>query len=151
MGKLLLALRFRRNLHATLTATPLPSAGDTQSVMRQLLSALGYIHHRRIIHNDVKPQNVLVSSDFGGLSPSVWLCDFGSSLVEVAGCRGYTLEDIQQKGVQEGTRYYRAPEILCGLVRFGVAADIWSAGCILGQIMMGKVRVETARTTSAIA
>ena len=66
--------------------------------------------------------------------------------MEVAGCRGYTLADIKDKGVQEVTRFYRAPEILCGLVRYGVAADIWSAGCILGQIMMGKAR----RVTVAI-
>ena len=95
----------------------------------------------------IKPQNLLVASDFGGLSPSLWLCDFGSSVVEVPGCRGYTLADIRDKGVQEVTRFYRAPEILCGLVRYGVAADIWSAGCILGQIMMGKAR----RVTVAIS
>jgi len=49
------------------------------------------------------------------------------------------LADIKEKGVEEGTRWYRAPEILCGLVRFGIAADIWAAGCIFGEMMMGKV------------
>ena len=67
--------------------------------------------------------------------------------MEVAGCRGYTLADIKVKRVEEGTRWYRAPEILCGLVRFGVAADIWAAGCIFGQMMMGKARGgSTAKT-----
>jgi len=132
-------LACRRTLAKTLSETPLLSLIDTRSVARQLLSALDHIHQTRIIHNDVKPPNVLVSTDLGGLSPSLWLCDFGSSLVEVAGCRGYTLADIKEKGVEEGTRWYRAPEILCGLVRFGIAADIWAAGCIFGEMMMGKV------------
>lgn len=72
----------------------------------------------------VKPDNIMVSKD----TKKIKLCDFGSCLsVDEAGVTEYMV-----------SRYYRAPEIILGLV-FDQAIDIWSAGVSLFELYTGKV------------
>ncbi|KAJ8935623.1 hypothetical protein NQ318_006466 [Aromia moschata] len=77
-----------------------------------------------IIHRDVKPENVLVSS-----LGVVKLCDFGfARLISLSGeaCTGYV-----------ATRWYRAPELIVAEPNYGVGVDIWSVGCLFAEMMTG--------------
>jgi len=128
------------SLHKTdlanfLKTTPRPEMATLRCCMSQLLQALEYIHATGLIHSDVKPSNVLVSptEEFTGLSvaPSVWLCDFGSAVVGPPG-RSTWYEGLK-------SQWSLAPEICCGLVRYTTAVDIWSAGTILLQMILGRM------------
>eukprot|EP01084_Bolivina_argentea_P123466 218801_1 len=86
---------------------------------KQLLSALVVLDELGIIHADIKPDNILVSSDYR----FVKLCDFGSS---------YKLSEVEISPTI-GSRYYRAPEIMIG-IKCKPSCDIWSLGCSLFEI-----------------
>lgn len=78
----------------------------------------------QIIHRDVKPENVLVSS-----LGVVKLCDFGfARLISLNGepCTEYV-----------ATRWYRAPELLVGEMNYGPPVDIWAIGCLFAEMMTG--------------
>ena len=93
--------------------------------MYQLLRALAYIHSTNICHRDIKPQNLLVNPQTAVLK----LCDFGSAkqLVEGEPNVSYIC-----------SRYYRAPELIFGATDYTCLIDVWSAGCVLAELMMGQ-------------
>jgi fused len=95
-----------------------------QSVARQLASALRYLHAHKIMHRDLKPQNVLVGSR--GI---VKLCDFG--FARELSSTGSMLASIK------GTPLYIAPEVFAG-VEYGFKADLWSLGVLLYELATGK-------------
>ncbi|KAF8057882.1 Dyrk2 [Scenedesmus sp. PABB004] len=88
----------------------------------QMLVALRFLSDHRLIHCDLKPENVLL---LGHRRPGVKVIDFGSSCF--AGEQLYTY-------VQ--SRFYRSPEVILGLP-YGVEIDMWSFGCILAELFMG--------------
>eukprot|EP00911_Craspedida_sp_UC1_P002212 UC1_evm4s1688 len=96
---------------------------QVRSVAAQLVSALRYLHAHRIMHRDLKPQNVLV--DACGL---VKVCDFG--FARAMGVNTMVLTSIK------GTPLYMAPEILRELP-YDHTADLWSLGCILYEMYTG--------------
>lgn len=96
-----------------------------QSIARQLTSALHYLHDHRIMHRDLKPQNVLVSS--GGV---VKLCDFGFA-AELSSASAM-LASIK------GTPLYLAPEVFSGRGEYDLRADIWSLGVVLYELALGR-------------
>lgn len=102
----------------------LPSLLTIKSLFFQLCQALHYIHTKRIAHRDVTPNNVLVASN-GELK----LADFGSAK---------TLDDDHVSMSYICSRYYRAPELLMGSSTYTTKIDVWSAGCILAEMLMGK-------------
>lgn len=90
--------------------------------LHQLLSGLHYCHSRRIIHRDLKPQNLLLDM-FGNIK----IADFGLARCYNLPYRTYTHEVV--------TLWYRAPEILLGAKIYSTTIDIWSLGCIFGEMV----------------
>ncbi|KAA0201534.1 hypothetical protein HAZT_HAZT005426 [Hyalella azteca] len=88
-----------------------------------LVSALYYLHSHRIVHRDIKPQNILLTE-----SGTAKLCDFGfSKKMEI---NTYVLESIK------GTPLYMAPELI-EQQPYDQKADLWSLGCILFELLTG--------------
>ncbi|KAA0190979.1 extracellular signal-regulated kinase 2 [Fasciolopsis buskii] len=113
-------------------------------IFYQLLRAVKYLHSANVIHRDLKPSNILLDSDC-----LVKVCDFGltRSLTRLHdGVRG-SVESFSDTAVNSGdpelteyvaTRWYRAPEILLASSRYTKFVDMWSLGCILGEMLRGK-------------
>ncbi len=91
----------------------------------QLFRSLAYIHSKGICHRDIKPQNLLVDTRSGVLK----LCDFGSAKV---------LIPTEPNVSYICSRYYRAPELIFGAVNYTTKIDIWSAGCVMAELMLGQ-------------
>lgn len=94
--------------------------------MKQLLAGTAYLHERGILHNDLKPQNLLLNQ-----KGQLVIADFGLTLSLHGDTGCYNDSFIQ-------TRWYRAPEILLNVPRFNSATDMWSVGCIMIEMMMGS-------------
>ncbi|KAL5966605.1 Cyclin-dependent kinase 1, partial [Taenia solium] len=114
----------RRYLDLNYKNTGLP-AETVKSFMYQMLQALCYCHIRRVIHRDLKPQNVLVD-----VSRSVVkLADFG-----LARSIGYPLRTLTH---EIATLWYRSPEILLGEAVYCCGVDMWSMGCVFAEMATG--------------
>uniref|UniRef100_A0A8C5BJU9 Mitogen-activated protein kinase 15 n=1 Tax=Gadus morhua TaxID=8049 RepID=A0A8C5BJU9_GADMO len=118
------------DLHAVIKKGSLLKDVHKRYVMYQLLKATKYLHSGNVIHRDQKPSNILLDTDC-----SVKLCDFG-----LARSLCQTQEDAGNPTLTEyvATRWYRAPEILLGSSRYTKGIDMWSIGCILGEMLLGK-------------
>ncbi len=99
-------------------------------VMYQVLKGIKYMHSGELIHRDLKPSNILLDSDC-----LAKLADFGLAR-SVATVNQSVVEPIMTEYV--ATRWYRAPEILLGSSKYTKAVDMWSVGCILGELYVGK-------------
>ncbi|KAM5216637.1 cyclin-dependent kinase 3 isoform 1-T3 [Hipposideros larvatus] len=93
-----------------------------KSYLFQLLQGVNFCHSHRVIHRDLKPQNLLIS-ELGAIK----LADFGLARAFGVPLRTYTHEVV--------TLWYRAPEILLGSKFYSTAVDIWSVGCIFAEMV----------------
>ncbi|XP_049769092.1 glycogen synthase kinase-3 beta isoform X1 [Schistocerca cancellata] len=93
--------------------------------MYQLFRSLAYIHSLGICHRDIKPQNLLLDPETGVLK----LCDFGSAKNLVKG---------EPNVSYICSRYYRAPELIFGAIDYTTKIDVWSAGCVLAELLLGQ-------------
>ncbi|XP_047192695.1 cyclin-dependent kinase-like 5 isoform X4 [Scophthalmus maximus] len=91
----------------------------------QLIKAIHWCHKHDIVHRDIKPENLLISSD-----DILKLCDFGFARNLSEGTDANYTEYV-------ATRWYRSPELLLG-APYGKAVDMWSVGCILGELSDGQ-------------
>ncbi|KAG2324178.1 hypothetical protein Bca52824_006906, partial [Brassica carinata] len=116
--------------HDLLGLSSLPGINFTEPqvkcYMRQLLSGLEHCHSRGVLHRDIKGANLLIDSN-GVLK----IADFGlATFFDPAKTVPLTSHVV--------TLWYRPPELLLGASRYGVGVDLWSTGCILGELYAGK-------------
>lgn len=102
------------------------NAADIKSCMLMFLKGLKDIHEQNIIHRDIKPNNVLVSS-----AGQLKLGDFGLSRISCETDSSYTNQVF--------LRAYRAPELLFGCTKYDSAVDIWAAGCVFAELMLRRI------------
>lgn len=95
-----------------------------QYFIYQLLRGLKYVHSANVLHRDLKPSNLLLNSNC-----DLKIGDFGLA-------RTTSEADFMTEYVV--TRWYRAPELLLNCSEYTAAIDIWSVGCILGEIITRK-------------
>lgn len=98
---------------------------DASFIMKQLFSALSYLHDKNIVHRDLKLENLLLVSSN---SLVIKLADFGLSKV-------YTGEAMSTAC---GTPYYVAPEILLG-DGYNAKIDTWACGVLLYVLLSGRL------------
>ena len=96
-----------------------------KSYLHQILEGIVFCHQRRVIHRDLKPQNLLISKE-----GSIKLADFGLARAFGIPIRMYTHEVV--------TLWYRAPEVLLGAARYSTPIDIWSVACIFAEMATGN-------------
>ncbi|XP_041005765.1 probable serine/threonine-protein kinase At1g54610 isoform X2 [Juglans microcarpa x Juglans regia] len=97
---------------------------QVKSYMQQLLSGLHHCHNNGILHRDIKPSNLLIDS-----SGVLKIADFGLA-------NFYTKKRRLTSRVV--TLSYRAPELLLGSTDYGDGIDLWSAGCVLAEMFVGR-------------
>jgi len=103
---------------------PLPLAW-VKSYMYQILHGIEFCHAHRVLHRDLKPQNLLIN-----VQGEVKLADFGLARTFTIPIRMYTHEVV--------TLWYRAPEILLGSRLYSTSVDIWSIGTIVAEMITKK-------------
>ena len=96
-----------------------------QSFLYQLIRGVAYCHQHRVLHRDLKPQNLLINRE-GELK----LADFGLARAFGIPVRSYTHEVV--------TLWYRAPDVLMGSRRYSTPVDMWSIGCIFAEMLNGR-------------
>ena len=96
--------------------------GIVKAIMIDLMKGLSYIHDQQLVHRDIKVDNLMLRN---GL---LKIADFGST------------GSLHQKewSPQVVTLWYRPPEILLGSPSQSAAVDIWSAGCVFGELLRSK-------------
>ncbi|OAP65209.1 CMGC/CDK/CDK5 protein kinase [Fonsecaea erecta] len=93
--------------------------------MQDLLRGTAFCHENRVLHRDLKPQNLLINTK-GQLK----LADFG-----LARAFGIPVNTFSNEVV---TLWYRAPDVLLGSRTYNTSIDIWSAGCIMAEMYTGR-------------
>lgn len=101
-----------------------PSLRERRRIYAELLSVVGYLHKKGVVHNDLKPDNILITKASGALK-----------LIDL----GFADDDTHLEKAIGGTRSYASPELLAGA---GVSArsDVYSLGVILQELFPGRYR-----------
>jgi len=118
------------DLHAVIRANILEDI-HKQYIIYQLCKALKYMHTGNVLHRDMKPSNLLLNSEC-----FLKVADFGLAR-SIAALENETVDNPVLTDYV-ATRWYRAPEILLGSTKYTKGVDMWSVGCILGELLGGK-------------
>ncbi|KAK8671084.1 hypothetical protein V6N13_037692 [Hibiscus sabdariffa] len=113
---------------AGLAASPAIKFTESQvkCYMHQLLSGLEHCHHRHVLHRDIKGSNLLIDN-----SGVLKIADFGLASF-------FDPNHKQPMTSRVVTLWYRPPELLLGATDYGIGVDLWSAGCILAELLAGR-------------
>ncbi|XP_062969701.1 cyclin-dependent kinase 18 isoform X4 [Cynocephalus volans] len=103
----------------------LMSMHNVKIFMFQLLRGLSYCHRRKILHRDLKPQNLLIN-ERGELK----LADFGLARAKSVPTKTYSNEVV--------TLWYRPPDVLLGSTEYSTPIDMWGVGCIHYEMATGR-------------
>ena len=109
-------------------SSPFPQA-ELKSMLHQILSATEHIHEKWILHRDLKTSNILVHE-----TGKICLCDFGLARKYQLPLRAMTQTVI--------TLWYRPVELLFGQNVYGPEVDIWSIGCIFGELLKKEAMMQ---------
>jgi len=96
-----------------------------KSFLYQLLLGIAFCHEQRVLHRDLKPQNLLINKK-GELK----LADFGLA-------RSFGIP-VRNKSHEVVTLWYRAPDVLMGSTKYSATIDMWSTGCIFAEMVTSK-------------
>lgn len=111
-------------------------------VMQQVFSALQYLHANSVVHRDIKASNILLDA-----TGHVRLADFGLAKLRRSSPSSSDDDGAEDAPVDQRepfmtnrvcTIWYRAPELLLGATSYSSEVDIWSAGCVLGELLAGR-------------
>jgi serine/threonine protein kinase len=112
------------DLHKTIYSDNDLTDDHVKYFMWQMLRGLKYMHSANVIHRDMKPANVLLDENC-----DLKICDFGLA-------RGVASENMDATLTEVViTRWYRAPEVMLAPSEYDYKVDVWSAGCILGELL----------------
>jgi glycogen synthase kinase 3 beta len=89
----------------------------------QILRGLAYLHNIEICHRDIKPSNILINPGTGQLQ----IADFGSAK--------RIINEPNKSYI--ATRPYRAPELLYSAEQYSFPVDVWAAGCVMAEMLIG--------------
>ena len=103
----------------------------------QLFAGLCYLHAHGVCHRDIKPSNVLIDLEDGRCQ----LCDFGSAKF---------LRKGEESVSYIATRSYRAPELILDCRSYTPKIDVWSAGCVLAEMVLGGSPLFKARNAEGV-
>ena len=95
-----------------------------KSYLYQLLKGIEFIHKHKVLHRDLKPQNLLMNNGI------LKIADFGLARGYGIPVKNYTHEVV--------TLWYRPPDVLLGSKTYGTTVDMWSIGCIFAEMVSGK-------------
>uniref|UniRef100_A0AAR2IZ27 cyclin-dependent kinase n=1 Tax=Pygocentrus nattereri TaxID=42514 RepID=A0AAR2IZ27_PYGNA len=101
------------------------SVHNVKIFLFQLLRGLAYCHRRKVLHRDLKPQNLLIN-DKGELK----LADFGLARAKSVPTKTYSNEVV--------TLWYRPPDVLLGSTEYTTSIDMWGVGCIFYEMITGR-------------
>lgn len=99
---------------------------EVKTVVHQLLSAVAFMHEHWVVHRDLKTSNLLMGND-----GQIRVADFGLARRIGEPGPGNLTEVVV-------TLWYRAPEVLLGSREYGPPVDLWSVGCIMAELILGK-------------
>ncbi|KAK6237154.1 hypothetical protein SCA6_012491 [Theobroma cacao] len=102
-----------------------------KTFLYQILRGIAYCHSHRVLHRDLKPQNLLIDRSTNALK----LADFGLARAFGIPVRTFTHEVSRITEFKVVTLWYRAPEILLGSRHYSTPVDVWSVGCIFAEMV----------------
>nr|CAD2200454.1 unnamed protein product [Meloidogyne enterolobii] len=108
---------------------------QTKVLLFQLLRGLAFCHERKILHRDLKPQNLLLS-----IEGELKLADFGLARAKSVPSRTYSHDVV--------TLWYRPPDVLLGSTIYSTSLDIWGVGCIFAEMCSGSALFPGANEVS---
>lgn len=101
------------------------SVAEVKCLLRQLLCGARYLHEHWVLHRDLKTTNILLNN-----SGVLKVCDFGLARRYGEPLRPYT-QRVQ-------SLWYRAPELLLGQKAYTCSIDVWSIGCVFGEMLLRR-------------
>lgn len=115
---------------SSIIKSPQPLSDEhCQFFLYQLMRGLKFMHSAGILHRDLKPRNLLVNANC-----DLKICDFGLARPVIGDMKVNT----SQMTDYVATRWYRAPELLLTYKSYTSAMDVWSVGCIFGELILRK-------------